>query len=232
MIEYVLVTGNDAKHREAERILGRPLARERLDLPEIQAATTAEVALVKARAAFAILARPVIIEDAGVELDAFGTFPGPFIKFWETLGGLTSICRALDGPGNRGAAAVCVLGVCTAEGSFVVEGRTAGTIAEAPRGTNGFGWGRHLHTGQRAANVRRDVVRGEGRAVPPPARVGGALARAVSETGRERNETREPGASRRGSKCGVALRAAHLDESTRRRKVIASSHARSVASAS
>ena len=140
MIEYVLVTGNDAKHREAERILGRPLARERLDLPEIQAPTTAEVALQKARAAFALLGRPVIIEDAGVELDAFGTFPGPFIKFWETLGGLASICRAVDGPAMRGAAAVCVLGVCTAEGSFVVEGRTRGTIAEHPRGANGFGW--------------------------------------------------------------------------------------------
>ena len=56
MIEYVLVTGNDAKHREAERILGRPLARERLDLPEIQAPTTAEVALQKARAAYVSVA--------------------------------------------------------------------------------------------------------------------------------------------------------------------------------
>ena len=140
MTDFVLVTGNDDKHREAQRILGRTLARERLDLPEIQAATTAEVALQKARAAFAILRRPVIIEDAGVELEAFGTFPGPFIKYWETLGVLISICRALDGPRQRGAVAVCVLGVCTADGSFVVEGRTKGTIAESPRGTQGFGW--------------------------------------------------------------------------------------------
>lgn len=140
MIDFVLVTGNDDKWREAQRILGRPLAREKLDLPEIQASTTAEVALHKARTAFEALRRPVIVEDAGVELRAFGSFPGPFIKFWETLGGLASICRAVDGPGDRVASAVCVLGVCTSEGSYVVEGRTSGSIAASPRGTGGFGW--------------------------------------------------------------------------------------------
>lgn len=137
---FVLVTGNDDKWREAQRILGRPLARVKLDLPELQAATTAEVALHKARAAYEQLGRPVIVEDAGVELRAFGGFPGPFIKYWETLGGLSSICRAVSGAGDRSVVAVCVLGVCTAEGSYVVEGRSAGTVAEHPRGKNGFGW--------------------------------------------------------------------------------------------
>ena len=97
MTDFVLVTGNDDKWREAQRILGRPLAREKLDLPELQASTTAEVALHKVRAAFELLRRPVIVEDAGVELGAFGS-------------------------------------------SFVVEGRTPGTIAASPRGTGGFGW--------------------------------------------------------------------------------------------
>jgi XTP/dITP diphosphohydrolase len=139
-MNLILVTGNDDKLREAQRILGRPLAREKLDLPEVQAATTAEVALEKARAAFATLGKPVVVEDAGVELAAFGSFPGPFIKFWEKLGGLESICRAVDGTKDRRVTAVCVLGVCTADEAFVVEGRVSGTVADAPRGTNGFGW--------------------------------------------------------------------------------------------
>lgn len=137
---FVLVTSNENKWREAQRILGRSLARAKLDLPEIQAATTAEVALHKARAAFAELKRPVVVEDAGIELRAFGGFPGPFIKYWEILGGLESICRAVDGPKDRGVVAVCALGVCTADGAYIVEGRTEGTIAERPRGTGGFGW--------------------------------------------------------------------------------------------
>lgn len=140
MTTFALVTGNSNKWQEAQRILGRPLDRVALDLPEIQAPTTAEVAIEKARAAFAILARPLLIEDAGLEFAAFGGFPGPFIKFWEKLGGLESMCRALDGCGDRTATAVCVLGLATSAGAEVVTGRVTGTIAASPRGTNGFGW--------------------------------------------------------------------------------------------
>jgi len=137
---WVLVTSNTDKWVEAQRILGRELVRITLDLPELQAPTTREVAMEKARAAFERLRRPVIVEDTGVELAAFGGFPGPFIKHWEKLGGLESLCRALDGTGTRAATAVCALGVCTSHGAQVVEGRLGGTISQAPRGTNGFGW--------------------------------------------------------------------------------------------
>jgi XTP/dITP diphosphohydrolase len=137
---FTLVTGNASKHREAEAILGRPLARAALELPEIQAATSREVALAKAAAAFAALGAPVIVEDAGFEITALGGFPGPFIKYWEQLGGLVSICRAVDGFADRGAVATCVLGVCDDTGARVVEGRIAGTISREPRGSNGFGW--------------------------------------------------------------------------------------------
>ena len=139
-MSWVLVTGNENKFLEAQRILGRDLERIALDLPEIQAPTTREVALEKAKAAFAILKRPVIVEDAGLELDSFGSFPGPFIKFWEKLGGLDSICRALDSAPSRKAVAVCVLGVVDAKSAQVIEGRVGGTIAKTPRGANGFGW--------------------------------------------------------------------------------------------
>lgn len=137
---WVFVTGNANKHREAEAILGRPLERIAIDLPELQAATTQDVALTKAKAAFAMLSRPVIVEDAGFELVGLGGFPGPFIKYWEQLGGLASICKTADGLVDRGAVAVCVLGLCDASGARVVEGRITGTISREPRGEHGFGW--------------------------------------------------------------------------------------------
>jgi non-canonical purine NTP pyrophosphatase (RdgB/HAM1 family) len=139
-MSWVLVTGNENKWREAQRVLGRRLERVALDLPEIQAPTTREVAMEKAKAAYAALARPVIVEDAGVELAALGGFPGPFIKFWEKLGGLPSICRALDGAPSRAASAVCVLAFADAAGVRAVEGRVQGSISASPRGRNGFGW--------------------------------------------------------------------------------------------
>lgn len=137
---WLFVTSNENKWREAQLILGRSLDRITLELPEIQAATTMEVALQKAKVAYALLKRPVIIEDAGVELAALGGFPGPFIKFWEKLGGLESICRATDGLQERRAQAVCALVAYDDKGAQPFEGRAAGTIAPAPRGTRGFGW--------------------------------------------------------------------------------------------
>src|SRR6186997_2558484 len=107
---WVLVTSNINKWHEAQRILGFAIERVELDLPEIQAPSVLAVALTKAQACFARLQRPVIVEDAGVELLGLGGFPGPFIKYWEMLGGLESICRAADGLGDRRVRAVCALG--------------------------------------------------------------------------------------------------------------------------
>jgi non-canonical purine NTP pyrophosphatase (RdgB/HAM1 family) len=138
--QWVFVTSNANKWREAQRILGAPLERLELELIEVQAESVAAVAANKARAAYAQLGRAVIVEDAGLELVALGGFPGPFVKYWEKLGGLPSMCRAADGLIDRRVRAVCALGICSERGVEVVEGVTTGTLAPHPRGTQGFGW--------------------------------------------------------------------------------------------
>ena len=137
---WVFVTSNNNKWLEAQRILGYALERVELELDEVQAESVGAVALAKAAAAYQRLGRPVIVEDAGIELHGLGGFPGPFIKFWEKLGGLESICRAADGLGTRRMRAVCALGICSDRGSEVVEGGVDGTLSLHPRGQNGFGW--------------------------------------------------------------------------------------------
>lgn len=137
---WVFVTSNVNKWHEAQRILGYAIDRVELDLEELQAETVAAVALAKARAAYAKLQRPVIVEDAGVELLGLGGFPGPFIKYWEKLGGLESICRAADGLGDRRVRAVCVLATYSEQGGETVEGAVEGLLALHPRGHSGFGW--------------------------------------------------------------------------------------------
>jgi XTP/dITP diphosphohydrolase len=137
---WVFVTSNPNKWQEAQRILGHAIERVDFELPEVQAETVAEVALAKVRAAYDRLKRPVIVEDAGVELLGLGGFPGPYIKYWEKLGGLASICRAADGLGDRRVRAVCALGICSDAGSEVVEGSVDGLLSLQPRGQAGFGW--------------------------------------------------------------------------------------------
>jgi XTP/dITP diphosphohydrolase len=137
---WVFVTSNANKWLEAQRILGYAIERAELDLDELQAENVSAVALAKARLAYQRLQRPVIVEDAGFELLGLGGFPGPYIKFWEKLGGLESLCRAADGLGDRRVRAVCALGICSDAGSEVVEGSVDGLLALHPRGHSGFGW--------------------------------------------------------------------------------------------
>lgn len=137
---WVFVTSNSNKWHEAQRILGYAIERVELDLPELQAENVGAVALRKARDAHAQLGRPVIVEDTGFELVGLGGFPGPYIKFWEKLGGLESLCRAADGLVDRRARAVCALAICSEDRHEVVEGSVEGVLALHPRGTSGFGW--------------------------------------------------------------------------------------------
>lgn len=137
---WVFVTSNVNKWQEAQRILGFAVERVELELAELQAETVGAVALAKARLAYERLNRPVIVEDAGFELLGLGGFPGPYIKYWEKLGGLESICRAADGLGDRRVRAVCALAVCSENGAEVVEGAVEGVLALHPRGSSGFGW--------------------------------------------------------------------------------------------
>jgi non-canonical purine NTP pyrophosphatase (RdgB/HAM1 family) len=139
-VNFVLVTGSRDKAREAAQILGRDLETRPMELPEIQAATAGEVARDKARQAFAALGRACVVEDAALELRAWGGMPGPFVKWFERAAGLPALCRSLDAFSDRSAEAVCVLALATASGIVTAEGRLSGTIARAPAGGGGFGW--------------------------------------------------------------------------------------------
>jgi len=139
------VTSNPGKAREASHFLGRPVHAIALDLPEIQSLDFAEVARAKALAAVAAVGGPVLVEDSGLEVAAWGGFPGPMTK-WITQGplGEEGFARMLDAFSDRRAAAVSALALASpgdrAENVLVAVGRRDGTIAKEPRGHRGFGW--------------------------------------------------------------------------------------------
>ncbi len=58
-----------------------------LDIIEPQADTCEEVAISKARQAFALLGQPVIVDDSSFHINCLGGFPGVYAKYMnETLG--------------------------------------------------------------------------------------------------------------------------------------------------
>jgi len=136
---FGFVTSRAEKAREAAR-LGFSFERLDLDLPEPQALDPAEVAEAKARGAYARLGRPVVVEDSGLEVLAWGGFPGALVKWLERSAGLDGITRMLDPFPDRSARAVCAIACFDGESLLAARGTVEGSIAERPRGSEGFGW--------------------------------------------------------------------------------------------
>jgi len=98
------------------------------------------VAREKARLAWERVRRPVLVEDSGLEILAWGGFPGALVKWLEKSAGLDAIVRMLEPFPDRTARAVCVIACFDGERLVTGRGVTEGRIAPAPRGTGGFGW--------------------------------------------------------------------------------------------
>ncbi len=135
-----LVTSNPHKALEAQRILGIPLIRISLTLPEIQATRVEEIARHKLEAARAMGYRDLIVEDVSLGFDELGNFPGPYIRWLlEAAGGagLAAIAGALR---SRTARAECCIAHWDGQDVRVFLGETNGEIVAEPRGAGQFGW--------------------------------------------------------------------------------------------
>lgn len=138
--QLILVSTNPNKGIEAERILGRPILRVSLNLPEIQAATVEEITRYKLEVAKSKGYARLIVEDVSLGFDELGHFPGPYVRWLlEAAGGagLAAIAYALN---NRAARAQCCVGFWDGKQVMTFLGETAGEILIEPRGERHFGW--------------------------------------------------------------------------------------------
>ncbi|WP_306459606.1 non-canonical purine NTP pyrophosphatase [Streptomyces sp. OK228] len=82
-ITVAMCTGNAGKFRTAQEHLapwGVEVEQVALELDEIQTKSVAKIAEHKARQAYAILGRPLFVEDSGFYIEEFGGWPGPMVK--------------------------------------------------------------------------------------------------------------------------------------------------------
>lgn len=135
------VTGNQSKADYLAKYLGHSVEHVKINLDEIQSLDLKEIVDHKVRQAYAIVKKPVLVEDVALEFAALGRLPGPFIKFYLEEIPLETICRMLDGM-ERAAIARCVFGYYDGENLELFEGELHGKIAESPSGEGGFGWDR------------------------------------------------------------------------------------------
>jgi len=137
----IYITGNQNKADYLARILGIELEHHKLDLDEIQSIDPEEVVIHKVKQAYAILQKPVLIEDTSLFFNALDGLPGPFVKFFVTAkDGQNIMCRMLDGFEDRTAYASAIYAYYDGETMRIFTGRLNGVIADSPRGGGGYGW--------------------------------------------------------------------------------------------
>lgn len=166
----ILVSSNPNKGIEAERILGLPLLRVSIALPEIQAATVEEITRYKVEVARAKGHARLIVEDVSLGFNELGHFPGPYVRWLlEAAGGkgLAAIAYALT---DRSAKARCCVGYWDGRTIHTFTGETAGQILVEPRGPRHFGWDAWFlpegsqHTFAEMTAEQKDAVSHRGRA--------------------------------------------------------------------
>jgi inosine triphosphate pyrophosphatase len=138
--KLILVSSNPNKAIEAERILGMPLLRVALTLPEIQAADVRDVTRYKLEIARTKGYHRLVVEDVSLGFDELGNFPGPFVRWLlEAAGGkgLAAIAYALN---NRAAKAQCCVAYWDGTEGHLFLGECLGEVLVQPRGTQTFGW--------------------------------------------------------------------------------------------
>ncbi|MFW5964753.1 MAG: non-canonical purine NTP pyrophosphatase [Natronomonas sp.] len=114
MLRYV--TTNEGKVREAEEYLGGEISALDYDYPEIQANSLEAVAAEGARSAFEYAEEPVIVDDAGLYIEEFDGFPGPYSAYVENTLGIERVGRLARGEDATRAQFRCVIAYCDGEG--------------------------------------------------------------------------------------------------------------------
>lgn len=139
-MNITFITGNKSKADALNKWIGFEVAIHTLELDEIQSVDVKKVSEHKARQAYEILHKPVLVEDVGLAFTVLNGLPGALIKWFVDEAGLAATSRMLDGFTDRSATAICIWTYYDGTQIHVIEGYQKGTIATGPSGAGGFGW--------------------------------------------------------------------------------------------
>lgn len=140
-MDIIFITGNQAKADYLAKWLGHDIPHQKLDLDEIQSLNPHEVIEHKARQAYEMVGKPVLVEDTQLSFSALGgKLPGTLIKwFLEELGN-EGIIKLLADFDDRSATASLVYGLYDGTKLHTFEGDQTGTITTVLPNLSGDGW--------------------------------------------------------------------------------------------
>lgn len=126
------ITGNSGKFATMKRYAdAADINAIQKDLPliEPQANTVEEISHSKAQQAFALLQKPLFVNDAGMYIDALNGFPGPYVKYAVQTIGVEGIQRLAEAMQDRCCRFVNTLTYIDDAGMKSFEGVTEGSLA-------------------------------------------------------------------------------------------------------
>lgn len=140
MKNLTFITGNANKAKYLSEYFDLPIKHQKIELPEIQSLSLQEIVESKAKAAYKIVRKPVMVEDVSLTFNALNNLPGPFIKwFLESMGndGLAELVKKYS---DNSAVAEIMYCIFDGKGLKTFHGKAMGTIAKKPKGKTQFGW--------------------------------------------------------------------------------------------
>ena len=139
LTDLVVVTTNPGKVAEINEILGTSHKTSSLNIPEVQSLDLDEVITQKAKAAYQILKKPVLVTDVSLEIEGLNGLPGTFVKFFlETLGTEGTV-DLLKGKSKK-TKATDAIAIYDGKTLKIFKGSAEGKVAPKDRGKNGFGF--------------------------------------------------------------------------------------------
>jgi len=179
--QIVIASRNDHKIEEMRRILVQAGLNFELvgtaefpNLPDVEetGSTFAGNAILKARAVSEFTGLSAVGDDSGLCVDALNGMPGILSARWSGTHGndqanldllLAQISQV--SADRRSARFICAAAYVHPDGTeFVVEGEMAGTLIDAPRGDNGFGYdpifipqGHQITTAEMSAELKDSI---------------------------------------------------------------------------
>lgn len=139
--QIAYVTNNPNKARESVSILremGVEVEVVQVNVIEVQSDDILEIAKFRARDAYRQLKRPVIVEDAGLFIDALTGFPGPYSSYVFRTIGIDGILKLMRGVRRRSATFKSVVAFHDGRRVRAFVGRVKGRISLKPQGLS---WG-------------------------------------------------------------------------------------------
>lgn len=128
------VTGNSAKVKSMQRYATQAgIEVLQTDLPDIiepQSLSIETISRSKAMQAYAVLQKPLVVNDAGAEIDGWNGFPGAYTKDFVQSVGIDNILHAVSNLEDRRCRFRGVLTYVDEHGMQVFHDTTEGTLAQ------------------------------------------------------------------------------------------------------